>query len=70
MTLTYFYRATFTCLEESFLMELQTNSIRMLICTDTRHQRTSGAGLFHQKGKLLSFMQVPQTNLNNVVVLL
>lgn len=51
-------------------MELQTNSIRMLICTDTRHQRTSGAGLFHQKGKLLSFMQVPQTNLNNVVVLL
>lgn len=56
-----FDRATFTYLEESSLMELQTNSIRTLICTDTRHQRTSGAGLSRQKGNLLSFMQVPQS---------
>lgn len=40
-------------------MELQTNSLHMLICIDTRHQRTDGAGSSHPKGNLLTSMQPP-----------
>ena len=51
-------RVTFISLEESSLMELQTNSIHMPICIDTRHQGTNGAGSSHPKGKLFTPMQV------------
>lgn len=40
-------------------MELQTNSIHMLICIDTRRQRTDGAGSSLPKGNLLTSMQPP-----------
>lgn len=48
------YRAIFTYLVGSSLMEVQISSTLTLICTDIRHHGTSGAGSLHQKGITLS----------------